>query len=94
MAFRMTRVMRAAASTSAPHWGSSYGAIGLVALFFPVIYRCQKDFYWTRELRSMNQSEIVSDRFQWLHLQMLQDEVEEAVQQSAASCSLRKLGGQ
>ena len=56
-----------------------HGNIGpfcwLLALSFP-LYRLYKDFYWTVNMRSMNKSEIISDRYEWLQHSMLQDEVD------------------
>uniref|UniRef100_A0A7S0AIA4 Uncharacterized protein n=1 Tax=Pyrodinium bahamense TaxID=73915 RepID=A0A7S0AIA4_9DINO len=45
----------------------------------PTIYRSAKDFYWTRQLKKLNTEEIISDRYEWLRLNMLQDEVEAAL---------------
>merc|ERR1712194_69512 len=45
----------------------------------PTIYRTFKDFYWTRALAKLNSEEIISDRYEWLRLNMLRDEVEAAL---------------
>ena len=47
----------------------------LLALSFP-LYRAWKDLYWTMNMRSLNKSEIIADRYEWLQQSMLQDEVD------------------
>eukprot|EP00931_Biecheleriopsis_adriatica_P013004 TRINITY_DN114305_c0_g1_i1.p2 TRINITY_DN114305_c0_g1~~TRINITY_DN114305_c0_g1_i1.p2 ORF type:complete len:130 (+),score=37.60 TRINITY_DN114305_c0_g1_i1:79-468(+) len=55
---------------------ANVGPFFLLLFFTPSIYRSFKDFYWTRQLRKLNTEEIISDRYEWLRLNMLQDEVE------------------
>eukprot|EP00931_Biecheleriopsis_adriatica_P019001 TRINITY_DN1308_c0_g1_i2.p1 TRINITY_DN1308_c0_g1~~TRINITY_DN1308_c0_g1_i2.p1 ORF type:complete len:151 (+),score=31.69 TRINITY_DN1308_c0_g1_i2:61-453(+) len=62
---------------------ANVGPFFLLLFFTPTIYRSFKDFYWTRQLRKLNTEEIISDRYEWLRLSMLQDEVE--------SCLLTKM---
>mmetsp|Transcript_21418 Transcript_21418/g.63921 ORF Transcript_21418/g.63921 Transcript_21418/m.63921 type:complete len:137 (-) Transcript_21418:138-548(-) len=58
-------------------WGkANLGPFFLMLLLTPTIYRSVKDFYWTRALRKLNTEEIISDRYDWLRMNMLQDEVE------------------
>jgi len=58
---------------------ANVGPFFLFLFFAPTIYRSCKDFYWTRQLRKLNTEEIISDRYEWLRLNMIQDEVEEAL---------------
>merc|ERR1719282_2133738 len=58
---------------------ANLGPFFLLLFFTPTIYRSVKDFYWTRQLRTLNTEEIVSDRYEWLKLNMIQDEVEAAL---------------
>mmetsp|Transcript_24313 Transcript_24313/g.43441 ORF Transcript_24313/g.43441 Transcript_24313/m.43441 type:complete len:137 (+) Transcript_24313:74-484(+) len=55
---------------------ANVGPFFILLFFTPTIYRSSKDFYWTRQLRTLNTEEIISDRYDWLRIQMLQDEVE------------------
>eukprot|EP00747_Dinoflagellata_sp_TGD_P210793 gnl/TRDRNA2_/TRDRNA2_84041_c0_seq1.p1 gnl/TRDRNA2_/TRDRNA2_84041_c0~~gnl/TRDRNA2_/TRDRNA2_84041_c0_seq1.p1 ORF type:complete len:118 (+),score=28.48 gnl/TRDRNA2_/TRDRNA2_84041_c0_seq1:97-450(+) len=55
---------------------ANVGPFFLLLLFTPSIYRSIKDFYWTRQLRKLNTEEIISDRYEWLRISMLKDEVE------------------
>merc|ERR1719343_374384 len=55
---------------------ANVGPFFLMLFFTPTIYRSCKDFYWTRQLRKLNTEEVISDRYQWLKLSMIQDEVE------------------
>merc|ERR1719469_582310 len=55
---------------------ANVGPFFLLLFFTPTIYRSIKDFYWTRALRKLNTEEIISDRYDWLKLAMLRDEVE------------------
>merc|ERR1740120_470817 len=55
---------------------ANVGPFFILLLLTPTIYRSFKDFYWTRQLRKLNTEEIISDRYDWLKLSMLQDEVE------------------
>merc|ERR1740121_3623976 len=54
---------------------ANVGPLFLLLLFTPTIYRSVKDAYWTRQLRILNTEEVVSDRYEWLRLNMLKDEV-------------------
>eukprot|EP00408_Alexandrium_pacificum_P063073 CAMPEP_0171174548 /NCGR_PEP_ID=MMETSP0790-20130122/10783_1 /TAXON_ID=2925 /ORGANISM="Alexandrium catenella, Strain OF101" /LENGTH=133 /DNA_ID=CAMNT_0011639423 /DNA_START=66 /DNA_END=467 /DNA_ORIENTATION=- len=58
---------------------ANVGPFFLLLFFTPTIYRSVKDFYWTRQLKKLDTEEIVSDRYEWLRLGMLQDEVETAL---------------
>mmetsp|Transcript_92467 Transcript_92467/g.261212 ORF Transcript_92467/g.261212 Transcript_92467/m.261212 type:complete len:123 (+) Transcript_92467:118-486(+) len=58
---------------------ANVGPFFLLLFCTPTIYRSFKDFYWTRELRKLNTEEIISDRYEWLRLEMLRDEVEATV---------------
>merc|ERR1719150_1489380 len=61
-------------------WGkANVGPFFLLLLFTPTIYRSFKDFYWTRQLRKLNTEEVISDRYEWLRMNMIQDEVEAAL---------------
>jgi len=53
-------------------------------LFSPVLYRSAKELYWTRQLRKLNRQEIVADRYEWLHEQMIRDEVDALLLRQAA----------
>merc|ERR1719222_916487 len=55
---------------------ANVGPFFILLLFTPSIYRSFKDFYWTGQLKKLNTEEIISDRYDWLKLNMLQDEVE------------------
>merc|ERR1712117_102185 len=55
---------------------ANVGPFFLLLLFTPTIYRSCKDFYWTRQLRRLNTEEVISDRYEWLRMSMIQDEVE------------------
>lgn len=56
---------------------ANVGPFFLVLFFTPTLYRSLKDAYWTRQLRKLNTEEVISDRYDWLRLNMLKDEVEE-----------------
>mmetsp|Transcript_18229 Transcript_18229/g.37980 ORF Transcript_18229/g.37980 Transcript_18229/m.37980 type:complete len:134 (+) Transcript_18229:27-428(+) len=58
---------------------ANVGPCFLLLFFTPTIYRSVKDFYWTRQLKKLNTEEVISDRYDWLRLNMLQDEVEAAL---------------
>eukprot|EP00930_Biecheleria_cincta_P016754 TRINITY_DN1351_c0_g1_i2.p1 TRINITY_DN1351_c0_g1~~TRINITY_DN1351_c0_g1_i2.p1 ORF type:complete len:148 (-),score=34.94 TRINITY_DN1351_c0_g1_i2:110-511(-) len=58
---------------------ANVGPFFLLLFFTPTIYRSFKDFYWTRQLRKLSTEEIISDRYEWLRLNMIQDEVEAAL---------------
>merc|ERR1719282_594498 len=58
---------------------ANLGPFFLLLFFTPTIYRSFKDFYWTRQLRKLEAEEIISDRYDWLKLNMLKDEVEAAL---------------
>ncbi|KAF4750908.1 hypothetical protein FOZ62_006396, partial [Perkinsus olseni] len=51
------------------------GTTFLAVLSFPFIYRAGSAVYWTKELRKLNAREVINDRFNWLHTEMLDDEV-------------------
>merc|ERR1712039_591285 len=55
---------------------ANVGPVFLLLIATPTIYRSFKDWYWTRQLRKLNTEEIISDRYEWLKLSMLKDEVE------------------
>merc|ERR1719437_407087 len=55
---------------------ANVGPFFLLLFFTPTIYRSFKDFYWTRQLRKLNTEEVISDRYEWLRVSMIQDEVE------------------
>eukprot|EP00435_Cladocopium_sp_Y103_P028799 s266_g7.t1 len=55
---------------------ANVGPFFLFLFFVPSLYRSFKDFYWTQQLRKLSTEEIISDRYEWLRLNMLQDEVE------------------
>merc|ERR1719469_1311111 len=55
---------------------ANVGPFFLLLLFTPTMYRSCKDFYWTRQLRKLNTEEVISDRYEWLRMSMIQDEVE------------------
>merc|ERR1711920_430563 len=67
---------------------ANVGPFFLLLFFTPSIYRSVKDFYWTRQLKKLNTEEIISDRYEWLRLSMLQDEVEEALLKQAPPAPL------
>merc|ERR1712203_350625 len=71
---------------------ANVGPFFLLLFFTPTIYRSFKDFYWTRQLKKLNTEEIISDRYEWLRLNMLQDEVEAALVKNAASVAPLELG--
>merc|ERR1711935_307395 len=54
------------------------GTFVLALVFTPTIYRSIKDFYWTRQLKKLNIEEVISDRYEWLRISMIKDEVEAA----------------
>eukprot|EP00927_Polykrikos_kofoidii_P070719 TRINITY_DN6711_c0_g1_i4.p2 TRINITY_DN6711_c0_g1~~TRINITY_DN6711_c0_g1_i4.p2 ORF type:complete len:131 (+),score=33.49 TRINITY_DN6711_c0_g1_i4:66-458(+) len=55
---------------------ANLGPFFVLLFLTPTIYRSAKDCYWTRQLRKLDTEELVSDRYEWLRLNMLQDEVE------------------
>merc|ERR1719265_42081 len=58
-------------------WNKAHlGPFVLLLVFTPTLYRSFKDFYWTSQLRKLNAEEIISDRYEWLRLNMIRDEVE------------------
>eukprot|EP00929_Paragymnodinium_shiwhaense_P020048 TRINITY_DN1348_c0_g1_i1.p1 TRINITY_DN1348_c0_g1~~TRINITY_DN1348_c0_g1_i1.p1 ORF type:complete len:137 (-),score=58.40 TRINITY_DN1348_c0_g1_i1:176-586(-) len=58
---------------------ANVGPVFLLLFLTPTLYRSFKDAYWTRQLRKLDTAEIISDRYEWLRLNMLQDEVEAAL---------------
>merc|ERR1712203_700122 len=71
---------------------ANVGPFFLLLFFTPTIYRSFKDFYWTRQLKKLNTEEVISDRYEWLRLNMLQDEVEAALIKNAGAVSPLELG--
>merc|ERR1719333_1907894 len=58
-------------------WSKAHlGPFVLLLVFTPTIYRSFKDAYWTRQLKKLNAEEVISDRYEWLRLNMIKDEVE------------------
>ena len=48
-------------------------------LLTPAAYGAVKSAYYTRQLRELNRREVISDRYNWLHKALLDDEVERVV---------------
>merc|ERR1712087_1278 len=71
---------------------ANVGPFFLLLFFTPTIYRSFKDFYWTRQLKKLNTEEVISDRYEWLRLNMLQDEVEAVLVKNAGSVAALELG--
>merc|ERR1719291_1271605 len=71
---------------------ANLGPFFLLLFFTPTIYRSFKDFYWTRQLRKLEAEEIISDRYEWLKLNMLKDEVEASLLKRASSVAPLELG--
>merc|ERR1711948_199263 len=71
---------------------ANVGPFFLLVLFTPTLYRSFKDFYWTRQLAKLNTEEIISDRYEWLKLNMLKDEVEATLLKQAGSVTSLELG--
>merc|ERR1740127_444100 len=71
--------LQSTSSVKASLENANVGPFFLLLFFTPTIYRSVKDFYWTRQLRKLNTEEIISDRYEWLRRNMIQDEVEEAL---------------
>ena len=55
---------------------ANLGPFFIFLFLAPTVYRSGKDAYWNRQLRKLNTEEIISDRYDWLRLNMIQDEVE------------------
>merc|ERR1719453_158648 len=55
---------------------ANIGPFFLFLCCVPTLYRSFKDFYWTRQVAKLNTEEIIGDRYEWLRLNMLKDEVE------------------
>ncbi|CAE8700742.1 unnamed protein product [Polarella glacialis] len=70
---------------------ANVGPFFLLLFFTPTLYRSAKDFYWTRQLRKLNTEEIISDRYDWLRLSMLQDEVEAVLLQQVPAGGVKAL---
>lgn len=70
---------------------ANVGPFFLVLFFTPTLYRGFKDAYWTRQLRKLNTEEIVSDRYEWLKLNMLKDEVEAELLKQVPAGSVKPL---
>jgi len=58
---------------------ANLGPVFILLLLTPTIYRSVKDFYWMRQLRKLSTEEIISDRYEWLRLNMIRDEIEDAL---------------
>merc|ERR1740115_420854 len=71
---------------------ANVGPFFLLLVFTPTLYRSFKDFYWTRQLRKLNTEEIIADRYEWLRLSMLRDEVEAVLIAQAGSVAPLVLG--
>merc|ERR1712119_121962 len=73
---------------------ANLGPFFLLLFFTPTIYRSAKDIYWTRALRKLNTEEIISDRYEWLRLSMIRDEVEASLLSKAPAGGIapRELG--
>merc|ERR1712083_944733 len=71
---------------------ANLGPFFLLLFFTPTLYRSFKDFYWTRQLRKLETEEIISDRYEWLRINMLQDEVEAALLKQVGSVKAVQLG--
>mmetsp|Transcript_48839 Transcript_48839/g.97155 ORF Transcript_48839/g.97155 Transcript_48839/m.97155 type:complete len:128 (-) Transcript_48839:102-485(-) len=70
---------------------ANVGPFFILLFCTPMIYRSVKDMYWTRQLRKLSTEEIISDRYEWLRLNMLQDEVEAAFLASAPAGGVASL---
>ena len=55
---------------------ANVGPFFLLLAFTPFIYRKAKDAYWTVTMRSLNNQELINDRYDWLRTNMIADEVE------------------
>ncbi|EER02548.1 conserved hypothetical protein [Perkinsus marinus ATCC 50983] len=66
-----------AAFRESTFWSSPavMGTTFLAVLSLPFVYRIGSAMYWTKELRKLNAREVINDRFNWLHTEMLDDEV-------------------
>merc|ERR1719203_504042 len=62
---------------------ANLGPFFLLLFFTPSLYRSAKDFYWTRQLRKLETEEIIGDRYEWLRLNMIKDEVEATLMKQA-----------
>merc|ERR1719291_668937 len=71
---------------------ANLGPFFLLLFFTPTIYRSMKDVYWTRQLRKLDAEEIISDRYEWLRLSGIRDEVEASLLQQAAGIKPLVLG--
>merc|ERR1712194_582239 len=71
---------------------ANVGPFFILLFFTPTIYRSLKDFYWTRQLKKLDTEEIISDRYEWLKLNMLQDEVEAVLLTQAGRVTSLELG--
>ena len=61
---------------------ANVGPFFICLLASPWIWSGIKDAYWTRQMRSLTTTEIISGRFAWLHKAMLDDEIEKVVMRS------------
>mmetsp|Transcript_51445 Transcript_51445/g.105707 ORF Transcript_51445/g.105707 Transcript_51445/m.105707 type:complete len:131 (-) Transcript_51445:59-451(-) len=71
---------------------ANVGPFFIMLFLTPTIYRSYKDFYWTGALKKLNTEEIISDRYEWLKLNMLQDEVEAVLMKQAPKVAPLTLG--
>lgn len=55
---------------------ANVGPLIIGILTAPLWYSGLKTMYWTFRYRKLDQQEIISDRFIWLHERMLEDEIE------------------
>eukprot|EP00922_Rhytidocystis_sp_ex-Travisia-forbesii_P070382 GHVS01105135.1.p1 GENE.GHVS01105135.1~~GHVS01105135.1.p1 ORF type:complete len:156 (+),score=20.37 GHVS01105135.1:63-470(+) len=55
---------------------ANVGPLFIALISLPFWYSGLKTMYWTSRYRSLDQQEIISDRLDWLHERMLEDEVE------------------
>eukprot|EP00927_Polykrikos_kofoidii_P039959 TRINITY_DN3424_c0_g1_i1.p1 TRINITY_DN3424_c0_g1~~TRINITY_DN3424_c0_g1_i1.p1 ORF type:complete len:131 (-),score=28.22 TRINITY_DN3424_c0_g1_i1:134-526(-) len=70
---------------------ANVGPFFVLLFLTPTIYRSAKDGYWTRQLRKLDTEELVSDRYEWLRLNMLQDEVEAALMKQEPEGGVKSL---
>eukprot|EP00922_Rhytidocystis_sp_ex-Travisia-forbesii_P070383 GHVS01105136.1.p1 GENE.GHVS01105136.1~~GHVS01105136.1.p1 ORF type:complete len:141 (+),score=18.84 GHVS01105136.1:238-660(+) len=58
---------------------ANVGPLFITLLTMPFWYAGIKTMYWTCRYRTLDQQEIISDRLDWLHQRMLEDQVEEVL---------------
>mmetsp|Transcript_44321 Transcript_44321/g.77805 ORF Transcript_44321/g.77805 Transcript_44321/m.77805 type:complete len:124 (+) Transcript_44321:84-455(+) len=70
-------------------WKSAnLGPFFLLLIFGPTLYRGGKDMYWTGQAKKLNTEEVISDRYEWLKVSMIQDEVEATLLKQAVPAPL------